>query len=75
MAAHTILPAPSREEAAALAAAVALLLEEEAARAKEAGDALPPAYRSRWRSAGMLTAVRPVEPPRAGRPLWQLVFS
>jgi len=54
---------------------VALLLEEEAARAHAAGDALPPAYRSQWRRAGMLAAVRPTAPPIADRSLWQLVHS
>jgi hypothetical protein len=51
---------------------VASLLEEEAL-ALAAGAALPAAYRSPWRRAGMLEAVSPPAPPGASRsrPLWQ----
>jgi hypothetical protein len=54
---------------------VALLLEEEAARAHAVADGLPAAYRSRWRRTGMLRAVTPVDPRRADRALWQLVYE
>jgi hypothetical protein len=53
---------------------VALLLEEEALALAAAEDALPPAYRSPWRRAGMLEAVAPPAPLGAAesRSLWQM---
>jgi hypothetical protein len=52
---------------------VASLLEEEALALAAGAAALPPAYRSPWRRAGMLEAVSPPAPLGASlsRPLWQ----
>jgi hypothetical protein len=47
---------PTPAEAAALAAAVAQLLEQERRRAAAPGDAMPAAYRSAWRQAGIREA-------------------
>jgi hypothetical protein len=60
---HAVSPTPTPEEAAAIAAAVEWLLAAEAA-AADAGA--PAAYRSPWRRAGILEAVRrPRGPARA----------
>jgi hypothetical protein len=54
---HAVSPTPTPEEAAAIAAAVEWLLEAEAGTgAADAGA--PAAYRSPWRRAGILEAVR-----------------
>jgi hypothetical protein len=51
---------------------VASLLEEEALALPAGADALPPAYRSPWRRAGLLEAMAARRPAGAtARPLWR----
>jgi hypothetical protein len=58
---------PTAEQMSALTAAVTALLDEEAAAAP---GGLPPAYRSRWRRAGMADATEVPPHPTDDGPLW-----
>jgi len=58
---------PTAGQLAALTSALSALVDEEAARAE---DPLPPAYRSRWRRAGVMEMTEVPPHPKDGGPRW-----